>query len=90
MIGVPSTQDLEIDFIFPEGVELKRIPDSKAIRTNCLSLERSFFSEKGQVKIKQSLSSFCERITAEDYPVHRDEIAKIMQLQEEEVVLAVL
>jgi len=90
VLGVPSTQYLEIDFILPEGVELKQTPDSKAIRTNCLSLERSFFTKKGKVKIKQSFSSFCERIPVEDYPALRNEIDKIIRLQEEEVVLTVL
>jgi len=90
VLGVPSTQYLEIDFILPEGVELKQTPDSKAIRTNCLSLERSFFTKKGKVKIKQSFSSFCERIPVEDYPALRNEIDKIIRLQEEEVVLTIL
>jgi transglutaminase-like putative cysteine protease len=90
VLGVPSTQYLEIDFILPEGVELKQTPDSKAIRANCLSLERSFFTKKGKVKMRQSFSSFCERIPVEDYPALRNEIDKIIQLQEEEVVLTVL
>lgn len=90
VLHAPGTQYLEIDFILPEGVELKRIPDSRAVRTNCLSFERSFFAKKGQVKVKQSFSTFCERIPVEDYPVLRDEIDKIIQLQEEEVVLTVL
>jgi len=90
VLGVPSTQYLEIDFIFPEGIELKQAPDSKEVKTNCLSLKRSFFTKKGSVTIRQSFSTFCERIPVGDYPALRNEIDKIIQLQEEEVVLTVL
>jgi len=90
VLGVPSTQHLEIDFIFPEGIELKQAPDSKEVMTNCLSLKRSFFTKKGVVKMRQSFSTFCELIPSEDYPALRNEIDKIIQLQKEEVVLTVL
>ena len=89
VLGVPCTQYLDIDFILPEGVEVKQTPDSKAVSTDCLSLKRNFFTKKGKVKVTQSFSSFCERISVEDYPALRDEIDKIIQLQEEEVVLRV-
>ena len=90
VLGVASTQHLEIDFIFPEGIELKHSPDSKEVSTHCLSLKRSFLTKKGSVKVRQSFSTFCERIPVEDYPALRNEIDKIIQLQEEEVVLTVL
>jgi hypothetical protein len=86
---MPSTQHLEIDFIFPEGIEVKHTPDSKEVRSNCLSLKRSFFTKKGSVKMRQSFSSLCERIPVGDYPALRNEIDKIIQLQEEEVVLRI-
>jgi tetratricopeptide (TPR) repeat protein len=90
VFGVPSTQHLEIDFIFPEGIELKQAPDSKEVMTDCLSLKRSFLTKKRSVNMRQSFSTFCERIPSEDYPTLRNEIDKIIQLQEEEVVLTVL
>jgi hypothetical protein len=39
--------------------------------------------------MRQSFSSLCERIPVGDYPALRNEIDKIIQLQEEEVVLRI-
>jgi hypothetical protein len=64
-----------------------RIPKSKKIASDYLSFERSFIKAKGCLKVKETLIGFCERISAKDYPVVRNEIDKIIQQQEEEVVV---
>ena len=87
MMGVPHTIEMEVEFILPEGAKFRRIPKSKKIASDCLSFARSFLKTKGGLKVKEILIGFCERISAKDYPAVRDEIDKIIQLQEEEVVV---
>ncbi len=86
-MDVPNTREMEVEFILPEGAKFKRIPKSKKIASDHLSFARSFIETKGHLKVKETLIGFCERISAKDYPAVRNEIDKIIQQQEEEVVI---
>jgi len=87
MMDVPNTREMEVEFILPEGAKFKRIPKSKKITSDNLSFERSFIKTKGCLKVKETLIGFCERISARDYTAVRNEVDKIVQQQEEEVVV---
>jgi hypothetical protein len=88
MMDVPNIREMEVEFIIPEGAKFKRIPRSKKIASNCLSFTRNYLRTKGCLKVKETIIGFCERIFAKDYPTVRREINKIIQLQEEEVVVS--
>ncbi len=88
LFGAPARTEWTVDVKLPEGMVASRLPTSTTVDAGCLKLERKASSAAGAVRIEQTVTQTCDRLSPAEYPAFRAKAEKMEQLMEEEVVLA--
>lgn len=89
LLGAPRTLEWTVDLALPDGARVKRIPQTGAVESPCISLERTVHAGKDRLAATQKVQFRCERIPTEQYAAHRAVAAEMQELLEQEVVLDV-
>lgn len=89
VLGTPRTELSEIEFRFPPGSRLKRVPGSREIKTKHLSFTRRFSRTENGLKVADALIWRSERVPVDDYGSLRNRIDQIKKIQDRDVVITV-
>ncbi len=89
LLGSPRTLRWAIDISLPKEAEVRRLPASGVIDSDCVRLTREVSRTKTGLKATQSVVMKCERMTPAQYATHRVIADKMTALLDEEVVLRV-
>ena len=74
----------------PKGLDLSHLPKDRKVGSECLSIERQTQWDEAQhaLSVTWTYLTLCERLSPEEYLTHRPIARDMLQLLNEEVVLA--
>ncbi len=87
LLGSPRVLRYALRLKLPEGGEVKRLPHSDELRSECLSLKRTVEQREGEIFAQQEVRVQCERIEVKAYRAHRESAQRMRQLLDEEIIL---
>lgn len=88
LLGSPRQLKWTLDLTLPAGAKISRLPSSKLIDSECISLERKV-SHKGRiVHAEHTVTIKCERISVEKYAEHKARAELMTRALSEELVLS--
>ena len=87
LLGTPRTLEWRVDLALPENAKVVRLPSNQAIKTNCMTFERTVKKERQKIVAVQRVQLLCERVPVKDYQATRRVSAQIVKVLAEEVVL---
>ncbi len=87
VLGEPQKTSARTEISLPEGVTISKLPAPMLKSSDCLVFERTVQKTPTSVRIDQTMSTTCGRISPEAYPVARAFSEEIDRALNEELVL---